>query len=725
MSRGAVALLAAAAGTILLWLVVGTQPTLPELPRAEERWSGDYRSYFLPNAQYAAERLRHGQLPLWNPHQGAGSPFLATLQVGALYPPNALRAWLPAHRATLVLDALHIGLAVLLAGGLAAALGAGRAGSVLAGLAYGSSLQIVGRCWSPPLLFAATWAPGVLLAVDRLAARPSARWAVALAATIALSLLSGWPQTTALTALVAIPYAAALLALRAARSRRLPLAPAAGLAFGGAAGVLLAAPQLLSSAELVAHSTRALGTLVEGQAVFVARPHDPAIFAASLMRRGFNDAVPGPLPLALALLALLPGPGRGRAVLLLGAGVLGLLASFPNHLPVYGWLRELPLLGDFRFPYRFRLLSTLALAVAAGVGLGRLARALRRWPRAAGAASLAALALCVATSALPVMRSVLPFSRSAPAPRSVAAALEAVGVSPERLERQRIYWAGRAEKLQPPREAFAIQDLEPLTLARTAQLLTFFETGRPRTLLTLESVRSATPGDSLAAPFYGFLVLPEDASRAAILDLFSVGTLVSDAPPAWLDRRYRRLTAPGATPAVFENPHALPRAYRVSRALRAPSDLRAAAALLASPRVNRRAVALLDEEPPPALRKHPRRPAPPPSGATRIAVYEPERVLMYTRGADPAIVVLTDAHYPGWNARLDGRPVPLLRANLNFRAVAVPPGKHEIEMRYKPIPFHRGGIVALGAFVACVAVLVRAPGRPGTQSRRSASSSPR
>ena len=96
-------LIAAGCGVALLWLVLGTQPTLPDLSRGLEGWSGDYRSFHLPNAEFATARFATGAIPLWNPTQGAGGPFLATLQPGVLYPPNALRAVLSAHSVALIL----------------------------------------------------------------------------------------------------------------------------------------------------------------------------------------------------------------------------------------------------------------------------------------------------------------------------------------------------------------------------------------------------------------------------------------------------------------------------------------------------------------------------------------------------------------------------------------------------------------------------------------------
>ena len=110
----------------------------------------------------------------------------------------------------------------------------------------------------------------------------------------------------------------------------------------------------------------------------------------------------------------------------------------------------------------------------------------------------------------------------------------------------RVYWTGRADRLRDPGDAYAVHDLEPLTLARTAQLLTFFEVGRPRTVLTLERELAATRprGDAVAAPFYGLVSLPGKGERAGILDLFSVRTIVSEKSAGWLGQRYRRASPP-------------------------------------------------------------------------------------------------------------------------------------------------------------------------------------
>jgi MYXO-CTERM domain-containing protein len=50
----------------------------------------------------------------------------------------------------------------------------------------------------------------------------------------------------------------------------------------------------------------------------------------------------------------------------------------------------------------------------------------------------------------------------------------------------------------------------------------------------------------------------------------------------------------------------------------------------------------------------------------------------------PGFVVFVSTHDPGWQATVDGAPAPLLRANLAFCAVAVPAGRHVVELVYRP-----------------------------------------
>jgi hypothetical protein len=89
----------------------------------------------------------------------------------------------------------------------------------------------------------------------------------------------------------------------------------------------------------------------------------------------------------------------------------------------------------------------------------------------------------------------------------------------------------------------------------------------------------------------------------------------------------------------------------------------------------------------------------------QVVSYAPERVAVEVRMGCPGYLVLTDAHYPGWLALVDGRPQDILRANQYFRAVPVPEGQHRVDFRYEPTSFKVGlamSVLALALIVGGV-----------------------
>jgi hypothetical protein len=88
------------------------------------------------------------------------------------------------------------------------------------------------------------------------------------------------------------------------------------------------------------------------------------------------------------------------------------------------------------------------------------------------------------------------------------------------------------------------------------------------------------------------------------------------------------------------------------------------------------------------------------AATAHVLAYEPEQIRLRVTLKEPGFVVLTDTHYPGWQAEVDGHEVPILRANLYFRAVALSPGSHEVAFRYRPASARVGlGITLLAALL--------------------------
>ncbi len=65
----------------------------------------------------------------------------------------------------------------------------------------------------------------------------------------------------------------------------------------------------------------------------------------------------------------------------------------------------------------------------------------------------------------------------------------------------------------------------------------------------------------------------------------------------------------------------------------------------------------------------------------------------------PGILVLADSFYPGWRAYVDGKEGKILRANLFFRGVLLPPGNHRVVFRYEPASFRYGLIITVATFL--------------------------
>jgi hypothetical protein len=83
------------------------------------------------------------------------------------------------------------------------------------------------------------------------------------------------------------------------------------------------------------------------------------------------------------------------------------------------------------------------------------------------------------------------------------------------------------------------------------------------------------------------------------------------------------------------------------------------------------------------------------SGQAIVSKYEPNLIEVRTSSDAPAILVLGENHYPGWNAFVDGRAVETLRVNYNLRGVALPAGAHLVQFAYRPKSLLLGALLSL------------------------------
>jgi hypothetical protein len=82
----------------------------------------------------------------------------------------------------------------------------------------------------------------------------------------------------------------------------------------------------------------------------------------------------------------------------------------------------------------------------------------------------------------------------------------------------------------------------------------------------------------------------------------------------------------------------------------------------------------------------------------------------------PAMVVISQVFYHPWHAYVDGKAVPLWRANHAFQALEVPLGTHQITLVYEDKAFLWGAIITLGSLFACVWLWLAGRGRESSGS---------
>ncbi|MCW5911836.1 MAG: YfhO family protein [Cyclobacteriaceae bacterium] len=82
----------------------------------------------------------------------------------------------------------------------------------------------------------------------------------------------------------------------------------------------------------------------------------------------------------------------------------------------------------------------------------------------------------------------------------------------------------------------------------------------------------------------------------------------------------------------------------------------------------------------------------------RLLEYTPPYLKYESEAAANGLAVFSEVYYPkGWHAFVDGKEVPILRANYVLRALEVPAGKHTIEFKFEPKPYAVGDKITLAS----------------------------
>ena len=361
---------------VYLVLQVLTAAYLPALRSARETFFDDVLlGFFGPEKHGLAELLRGGFVPTWLDNQYGGEPFLANLQHGVLYPGN-LPFWVlgSTSMALEVVVAAHIALAGL---GMwlfcRVALGTGRWGAVLAGVAFGFGSVTLQHIILLNQLQVIAWMP-LVLALGHLAlARGRLRYVVLCGVAAGLQLLAGHPEEWVYTLFALATYGLAWSLGAGVRAwpRR---AATAALRLGGAMVALcvLFAWQLLPTLLLQRQGWRTTPGFDEQYELPARLAFNALLPDYGNVLFGENVGFIGLVALALAGLGVWAGPSRllFMRVWVVAISLFGITMALGNQSALYRLIASnVDVVAEFRVPARYLLLGYFGLAAAAALGV--------------------------------------------------------------------------------------------------------------------------------------------------------------------------------------------------------------------------------------------------------------------------------------------------------------------------------------------------------------------
>lgn len=684
-----------------------------------------------PFLSYAKASVGAGIAPLWNPYTSLGTPLLAEIGLGLFFPLAWVILLADVAAALLVIQFLTVAVGMV---GMYCYTRHVRL-EPLAGVACVVlfAFALFTETFYPTMGYSFCMLPFVLWLAHRMLNDPQLRSAGHLALAIALCFLGGFPNYFIYTVLLVGVYCALLLAFLYPDIRVRGVLLRLGMALLVATLMLgLVAVQLAPAIELSSLSYRNIDSgsaydpnslwenfslpLLLGNFIQTDLTH---VFGNSVLRLPASISYLGGVLLFLPF-AFLARSLRPVALALAASGVFLCLFLLSYQLPALALLQKLPFAAAIRVNGRAAGYVQFALIVLCCMGLSNLVR-LARGELAGGLGRLRA-PLLLAWAAFAAWLAYAAFARNdsllfAP---GFAACGALVAIAAGARPRTRFAIGSVVALL-----LFALLDIgyhrqnrflvpafhpgadDTVAAARAAiganpqqQRLVFVEQnfeqsallanlGPKHRLPSIDAYIGLT--SSRWENYVRFMLGPEEFDRLVALSplqrfygYFSPRLLQAVlARPEILRLASLRYVIAGED--VSELPDPLPRAYAVSHYVRTNTEEETLAAIRATRASMGDTVVL--ESASPGFPARSRRSQP---GSVVIERYSSNEVVLNVRTADHALVVLTDAYYPGWVASLDGAETPILRANSLFRAVEVAPGEHTVVFRYRPIALYVG-----------------------------------
>lgn len=703
----------------VLWAVYFWQILTPIPSQQASFERGDFSGQFVAFAAYQYDRMSAGEIPLWNPYNNGGLPFIADTQAAVMYPPRwATMAFASlaggfSYHALELEAALHVLAYMLFAYALVRHMTRGKSGSIFGALITSVVVGLGGFTTSYPtlqlaLLEAAIWLPLTILLLyqaTQSSDRPALSWVAFASVSLGLSWLAGHPQTSFFMTYLA----AAFFLYRCYTAQYNLLHAIAGLTLFGITTFGITAITFLPGIEYLAYASRTELTFAEKGNGFPVT--DVVQFLMPHVVSAWSPLYIGLPALCLAVFAAIRRVPQWA--FWLSAAILALLLSFGANAPLYGLLYDvMPGLRFFRGQERAAYLVMNSLAILAGLGFVELAaqRASRVFMLVSGTVA----ALCIAIVLIQGVQPVVPVQ---------PALLVSAGLCASVLIIAFIYRKTSARIWLALLIALTAGEL----VATNGYRDTNFDPIPPEQQLSFslpETLRVvANDSDIFRIDGYGALGTTNDASIYNLMDIRGISPLFIRNADTIINAHYtsnalawelfavkyvtspqpgfgqvetqilQEAEGPVGTYYLHEITNPRPFAHFVDRA-RVVSSQDAIFALLNDPDVNLRSTVILEETPQLDYEA-----ATDTAPNASILAFAPEKIDLDVSTAENALLSLSLVHYPGWQAQLNGEYVPLLRAYGTLSAVEIPAGEHVLTLTFAPLSYYAGAMLSLCTWI--------------------------
>jgi hypothetical protein len=743
--------------TVTRWwaaaMIVVSLPFIPLMTGSATAVHSDAQEYHLPLWRWVWHRLADGTSPFWGGFDFAGQNVPGIGQAAIFYPPNAIFAWSDTVAAFRWWTMVHVWLAASGAFLWSWSRWRSRAGATVSAVVYALNGVFVLHFVHVNFTIALAWLPWMFLGLDLLIERWSAAGLVAFAAPLGMIALAGQPQIL-WAALVGI----AIVCVVQLTVRRTGPRAALRVAAGGALGLGLAAVQLLPQYLFSRTSDRP--QLVGDVALKSSATTTDLLTALFPWYKGGAARLPliardwsggntyhevgnhiGLAAAGLAVVGIVACHRERRVMAVTLIGVLGVAMAMAWSTPLAPLIfRAVPLADRFRVWPRYLLLLNVAVACLAGLGTKVVLDAPRIWRRRLLLGGLAVTGFAVLirlltevggqlasgwvmvmTITIPLLSLLLIVGSLRLSNRSRAGVLVVVAVAvPSVLFALGAPW--RSEGLSPDAaQAFFDAERSPLsvfdapggvdrwvensTQLRGVQTVT--DTARVNGYDPLIQQDFATV---TGATYLGIFVDDRVWSPPGLLaDVLRVTTLLgrgtaAPSDPSWTSEP----SPPGSAFTVWHRTPRLPEAWVVGAV--ATDSLDGIADRLQDSATDLEGTVYLDDATL-ATDAFAGRSTVGPAGSVDGALGDTGEADFVVRADRDAVLVVSTSWLDGWSATVNGREVPVARADGAVLGIPVPAGTSRVRLEFHSPGLRFGGLLSLLSVSMLAGVVVVAAGR--------------